>query len=94
MEVFVQYLEMPKDIKEQWLQSNAQKQQTAAQMQEQQNQMIMAIEQLKAESKLQQQQLANLGKLQVEAMKQEERQFDDFDQSKQPETIRLGEGNE
>lgn len=94
MEVFVQYLEMPKDIKEQWLQSNAQKQQTVAQMQEQQNQMIMAIEQLKAESKLQQQQLANLGKLQVEAMKQEERQFDDFDPKAQPETIRLGEGNE
>ena len=94
MEVFVQYLEMPKDIKEQWLQSNAQKQQTAAQMQEQQNQMIMAIEQLKAESKIQQQQLANLGKLQVEAMKQEERQFNDFDPNAQPETIRLGEGNE
>jgi cytoplasmic iron level regulating protein YaaA (DUF328/UPF0246 family) len=54
----------------------------------------MAIEQLKAESKLQQQQLANLGKLQVEAMKQEERQFDDFDPKAQPETIRLGEGNE
>lgn len=68
-EILMEYLEMPKDLKERWMAIEQQAGQSQQEMMQQQQQFQLQIEQMKQEMQLLKQQIINYGQLQVEAVR-------------------------